>query len=368
MSIGSAKSTSGHAAVVRSLKRGVTRTAGVATAVLDTATAVPTGLVEGLTEAFAPGTGAQVRERRLRIVRLLAKAGIGFGIGALVGGPVGAVACLGASFLTTAVSNVAEARTGGIETFRGAIDRRVREKMGDRGVPSWWGKIRAGLAGALDGCRQQYRKGMIAGSATAAGAMAGFSYARGPQDGEADPERSPVSLKQVAGTVARSTTGILGVLINLPGGLVAGSLHAMKEPQAEDDSQLRPILMLCTGMGKALVPAVLGGIVAGPVGAAVASGLGVLVDVTVDGINTIIDGKSGINKSIVGTIDDALQDAIPEELSEEPGYGIYYRLGKGAVIGGRVCVQEGWKRGYYGGSTAVRSMVESPLKAVEPTP
>ena len=72
-----------------------------------------------------------------------------------------------------------------------------------------------------------------------------------------------------------------------------------------------------------------------------------------------------MNTAIYDAIDDSLQEALSEDEDSNSGFGVYYRQGKGATVGARVGLAEGWKRGYYGGVEAVKALIESPFKARE---
>lgn len=349
----------------RRFRKNLANAGGALTAVRKSVTAIPVGLLESTTEVFTPSVEPEKRDSRVRLARLCSNLALGAAAGALVAGGAGAVVGLAVSFVQTAISNVTEEVSGHSEDFQKAVRSKVKSSLeSDSDKVSLKDKLRAVLDGTIEGCKNEWAHGMMSGRARAAGFMDGLSYARKmPGYSSGKKESEPAGLAGHLGHACRVGMGVIGSLLSFPGGLIVGSLEAVKQKDQDLTPTMKPLLRLCTGLGKAVIPGILGGLVAGPVGAAAATGVGLLFDISIDGINTISDGRQGVNNAMYTAIDDSLSEALSEDEASHSGYGVYYRQGKGATVGARVSLAEGWKRGYYGGVEAVKSLVESPFQA-----
>lgn len=349
----------------RRFRKSLANVGGAVSAVRKSVASVPAGILESATEVFSPSTKSDVRDGRLRLAKLGSNLAMGAAAGGLVAGPAGAVVGLALSFVQSAISNVTEEVSGHSKNFQRAVRQRVEDNLGDE-KPSLFQKLKAVTAGTIEGCKSDWNHGMVSGRARTAGFMDGLNYARKmPKYSSGKKEKAPSGVLDTLARTARVGMGVVGSILSFPGGLIVGGLEAVKQENQDLTPTVKPLLRLCTGLGKAIIPGILGGIVAGPAGAAAATGIGLLFDIAVDGVNTISDGRKGLNTSIYEAIDDSLSEALKEDEDSNSGYGVYYRQGKGATVGARVGLAEGWKRGYYGGVEAVKALIESPFKARE---
>ena len=349
----------------RRFRKGLTDVGGAVSAVRKSVASIPAGVLESATEVFSPSTDSQTRSGRLRLAKLGSNLAMGAAAGGLVAGPAGAVVGLALSFVQTAISNVTEEVSGHSKDFQRAVRQRVSESLGDEKT-SLAGKLKAVVSGTVEGCKSEWKHGKVSGRARTAGFMDGLKYARKiPKYSSGKEEEAPSGVLNTLARASRVGMGIVGSVLSFPGGLIVGGLEAVKQQDQDLTPTMKPLLRLCTGLGKAIIPGILGGVVAGPAGAAAATGVGLLFDIAVDGVNTISDGRKGMNTAIYDAIDDSLQEALSEDEDSNSGFGVYYRQGKGATVGARVGLAEGWKRGYYGGVEAVKALIESPFKARE---
>jgi hypothetical protein len=345
---------------------------------------IPGGILESATEVFIPSTPEDTRGKRLRFAKLGANLAMGAAVGGLLAGAPGAIVGLAASFVQSTLANVTEEVSGDSKRFQKDVRERVRtalepasqqnsepeapttfatedESPDAATAPTLGEKLKAMARGTVEGVKSEFHHGKISGSARAAGFMDGLDYDPQIPKLELTGEREGSLAKNLLVKGLRAGMGTIGAILSLPGGLIVGSLEAIKGPEQDFTPNMKPLLRLSSGLGKALIPGVLGAILAGPAGAAVATGAGLLFDIAVDGINTISDGSQGVNNSMYQSIHDSLSENLSEE-EKNSGYGVYYRAGKGAAVGAQVSMSEGWKRGYYGGVDAVRALIESPFQ------
>ena len=347
------------------MRKSVTRASGLVGATRKAVASVPAAILESTTEVFTPSTDHDTRGKRLRFAKLGANLALATAVGGLIAGPPGAIVGLAGAFVQSTLANVTEDIAGDSERFQRDVRSGVQKVLpeeSEEASPNLAGKLKAAASGTLEGIKSEFHHGKISGSARAAGFLDGLDY--DPRIPNLKlPEDNHKSLgKQLLVNGLKASMGVIGAVLSLPGGLIVGSLEAIKGPDQDFTPNMKPLLRLSSGLGKALIPGVLGGIFAGPAGAAVATGAGLLFDIAVDGINTISDGKKGVNSAMYEAIHDSLDENLSEE-EKNSGYGVYYRAGKGAAVGAQVSLAEGWKRGYYGGVEAVKALIESPFQA-----
>lgn len=346
----------------RILRKSMTSVGGLVGATRKAVSSLPAGILESATEVFTPSTDQDTRSKRLRLAKLGSNLALATAVGGLIAGPAGAIVGLAGSFVQATLANVTESIAGDSQRFQGDVRSRVQESLESPDEPTLGDKLKAVVHGTVEGVKSEFHHGRISGSARAAGFLDGLDYdPRLPKLSLPEDPRKSLGKKLLLKGM-KASMGVIGAILSLPGGLIVGSLEAIKGPEQDFTPNMKPLLRLSSGLGKALIPGVLGGIFAGPAGAAVATGAGLLFDIAVDGINTISDGREGVNSSM----HEAIHDSLSENLSEEEknsGYGVYYRAGKGAAVGAQVSLAEGWKRGYYGGVEAVKALLESPFQA-----
>lgn len=368
----------------RIIRKSVTTASGLLGATRKSMASAPGGILESATEVFYPSTNEDLRAKRLRFAKLGSNLALGAAAGGLVAGPPGAIVGLAISFVQSTLANVTDEVSGDSERFRKDIRNAVQNELRKEPTPtdsdteakaettedksqpyvekpSLRDKLKALVKGAAEGVKSEFEHGKVSASARAAGFIDGLDYDPRIPKLKLDTGDERGLAKNLLVKGLRAGMGVIGAVLSLPGGLIVGSLEAIKGPEQDFSSNMKPLLRLSSGLGKAVIPGILGGIFAGPAGAAVATGAGLLFDIAIDGINTISDGKRGVNKSMYESIHDSLTENLSEE-EKNSGYGVYYRAGKGAAVGAQVSLAEGWKRGYYGGVDAVRALIESPFQ------
>ena len=363
----------------RIVRKSLVKASGAINAGKKSLASIPGALIESATEVFTPSTNKATRASRIRLAKLGSNLAIGAAAGGLVAGPAGAVVGLAMSFVQTAVSNVTEATSGHSQKFQENIGKGVRSTLEqskpNKGTanadapaepPSTLAKLKAVFKGTLEGVKSEFRHGKFSGKAQTAGFIDGLNYDRKLPKLSLGKDGDITNIKDAINRTARAGMGVIGSILSFPGGIIVGGLEAIKNEEQDLTPTIKPLLRLCTGLGKAIIPGILGGLVAGPAGAAVATGAGLLFDISVDGINTISDGgEKGVNTAMQVAIEDSLEEALPDDAGNS-GYGTYYRFGKGAAVGAQVSLAEGWKRGYYGGVESLKALIESPFQAKEP--
>jgi len=355
------------ASTQRFLRRTATAVGGYLNAGQKTLTSIPGGILESATEVFTPSVSQEDRAGRLRLARLGSSLALGAAAGGLVAGPAGAVVGLAVSFVKSTVYNATIESSGHSERLQEHVSKSARDFVDERTPegeePGFATKMRAVLRGAAEGCKSEFQHSKVAGKARTAGFMDGLDYSQQLPNLNIKDDDGKLDASTAVSKTLRGAMGVIGSTLSIPGGLIVGALEGIKGPNEDYKATMKPLLRLCTGLGKAIIPGILGGIAAGPAGAAAATGAGLLFDISVDGINTISDGKNGVNRSIFENIDKSLEETLPNSEEAPSGYEVYYRQGVGAAVGAQVGMNEGWKRGYYGGVEAVRALLETPFQA-----
>ncbi len=324
----------------------VVRLAGKALAAAHTLCSLPGNVAVGL--AVAASKGVEVQRSRAAVSYAASSAVVGGALGSLVGGPVGMVCGAFAGYIAGNIGNHLSQRSGMLE--------RQLEAIND-GVQPGQSGIKAAFRALTKGMGITWQDGQQAGQLTV----------RGMLDGAANlpPATSPQSESSTDRGIFKKTMGVVcgatGVLINAPGGAVLGALEALRETdEAKRGEIARPLMLVATNVGKVIPGAFVAALLGGPVGVAVGTAVGVVTA----SLTSIIDGKSGIHSGITRQVEKAVQEAHQGEPPAQD-LRVFYRAGKGAVVGAVSGTRQGWWRGYAGGVNIADDLVSVPGDAIK---
>lgn len=329
----------------RRVRTTVTRAAGFVSGVLNAASGIPEGAVAGY--MAHRGRDADSIRKALAVTQLTAHTLAGGAIGWLIGGPAGLVCGLAAGYIGGSLGNYMENRStqldSTVEHVKAAADAKP-------------GLIKSVWAGMSQGAREGFAQGSVSGQATAAGALDAVSFLR-----QHDPQR-PEGLvpKRPLAHASGVLFGAAGVLINAPAGAVLGALESIHEQdKATAPSDLsRHLLLLATNIGKVLPGVLVGTLVAGPLGLLAGTAVGVLTA----SVTSMVDGKAGFHPRLVRTVRESVDQAHGGTECPDSAR-VFYRAGKGAVVGFWTGLMEGWREGRDAGIQLVRDGISGPVTA-----
>ncbi|MEW6284451.1 MAG: hypothetical protein AB1758_37905 [Candidatus Eremiobacterota bacterium] len=341
MRVGPNTSSPGRPA--RWVRTAVAGAAGLANGLYSAANGVPEGLVAGLM-AHRGAEPASIR-KAVAVTQLVTNTLAGAVVGGLVAGPAGLVMGAAAGYVTGTVGNYMEHRSQQLD----AVVDRIRAGSG--------GVLRALWTGASQGAVQGFRFGRVSGAATAAGFLDGVREVGKAPSATVSPELAPRTLLEGAASVL---FGVAGVLINAPAGAVLGSLRSVHDPARPTPTRLeRHLLLLATNVGKVLPGVVLGSLIPGPVGILAGTAVGLLTA----SITSMVDGKAGFHPGLVNTVRQAVASSHGQEECPDSAR-VFYRGGRGTVVGFCAGLREGWRAGCEAGVQIVRDGLSGPDTSV----
>ena len=341
---------------------------GVTTAIHN----VTLGVKEGYNQAVKPGKDLSVRKNELSKLSAINRTITGTAIGALVWGPIGLVLGGITGYVSSSVKIFMDNRSGGMDNLISAVDDRVAaqiDKLPKKEETSKFRKALNGMvAGGIAGMKEGWTRGKHVGRGAGAGILSGTQFIikdlkenkefkRTVEPKVKNDDERGVFNKLITRTVG-TISGLCGVLMNAPGGVVEGSLHTV-EMGVNRKELTRPLLLFATNAGKILPPALVGAAIGGPVGAAVGTAVGLISG----SLATIIDGKYGFNRGIVSKVHKAVNEVVEDDSGK--GYAIYHSGAKGALVGAYAGVKEGWHLGYKGGVEFMDGLFETPKEAAK---
>ena len=357
----------------RMVRKNIARAAGVVSGVVGIARKMPVGFAQGVEKALHPEHDVATRKKKFSRLSVMSGVAVGSAVGAAAFGPVGLVLGATGGYITSVIGNFLDNKSGMLDSFINNVDKKVDEqidKLPKKEESSSLRKaINAGVAGALEGAADGWEKGKVIGSGVAAGLMSGASFIANDLKETVPDVKQEIKQTQkekdkhgIIGKGVRIGMGLMsgaaGVMMNVPGGAIEGSLEAV-EVGFHRKEITRPLLLFATNAGKVLPTALVGAALGGPVGAAVGTAVGLITG----SLTTLIDGKYGFNRGIIRKIDRAIGEVVED--SSGKGYAIYHNAAKGALVGSYAGLKEGWSLGYKGGSEIVDGIFETPLEAAK---
>lgn len=363
--------------VARLTRKSVARVAGVVSGTFSAVKNIPVGFAQGVEKALHPDHDVSVRKKNISKIATMQSVVAGSAVGALLLGPVGLVLAGAGGYIGSVTGNYLDNKAGLMDSLisrvDSAVDNQINKLPKKEESTSFRKALNAGFTGAFEGAKEGWDKGRHIGSGTAAGFMSGAKFiAKDIKDNTREVQKE-IKLKKelgiknqdkhgILGKVVRAVmgtvAGVSGVMLNVPGGMVEGSLAAV-EPGFHRKDITRPLLLIATNAGKILPPALAGAALGGPVGAAVGTAVGLITG----SLTTLIDGKFGFNRGIINKIDRAIGEAVED--GSERGFALYHNATKGAFVGAYAGLKEGWSLGYKGGSEIVDGIFETPFEAAK---
>lgn len=333
----------------RKLRAGTARAAGAVWGAFNACNGVAQGLVAGYmaNREYSPGS---IR-KAVAATQLSCSVLGGAALGTLVGGPAGLVCGAAAGYVAGSLENYMEHRSQQLDQLLEHLETRIdRTTEEARGV---WGTVKAMGVGAVTASKLGWRHGNVSGSSVAAGAMAGVRHLREEKCEDSGQRPQPKSLLERASGLL---FGAAGVLINGPAGAVLGALESVHHSEKPEPTGLsRHLLLLATNLGKVLPGVLVGSMVPGPVGILAGTVVGVLTA----SITSMVDGRRGFHPGLVRAVRGAVDDSHGEEECPDSAR-VFFRGGKGAVVGLVTGVREGWKTGYDAGIQLLRDGLSGP--------
>jgi len=327
-------------------KQRAVKLAARALAVGHTLCSLPGNVAVGL--AAAAGKGADVQRSRAAISYAASSAAVGGALGSLVGGPVGMVCGAFAGYIAGNIGNHLLQRSG-------LLDRQLEAVS--QGIQPDQGLFKTAFKALGKGIGITWNDGQQAGQLAVRGMLDGVANLPPATIPQPDAGSDKGILKKTLGVVCGAT----GVLINAPGGAVLGALEALNDnDEARHGEIARPLMLVATNVGKVIPGAFVAAVLGGPVGVAVGTAVGVVTA----SLTSIIDGKSGIHSGITRQVEKAVQEAHEGEPPPQD-LQVFYRAGKGAVVGAVSGTKQGWWRGYAGGVNIAADLVSVPGAAVK---
>lgn len=332
-------------------------------AAVDSVLAIPQSLQVGLDTAN--GVNEEITKTRVfkwnvatnAVAGLVAGAALGplgmaVGLTTIAGlAPVAAVGGLFAGLLKGTIEAHLSAKSGANDSYVKKTRERIEERLEGDEDPS---KLKTAWVGLSEGVKQAFQSRKETAKIQLSGAMDGIEYLREADKIIKPSAKEPKKMGMFKKTVAL-LCGVSGVMINAPGGLISGMLESLKDTKTYKQSALaRTTLLMATNLGKLMPGAVIGSLVAGPLGGVVGAAVSAGVGIVTNSIPSMVDGRDGINRAIQRPLEHAVNEAHGQGEHRE-NLRVYYRAGKGGVVGANVGTKEGWKAGYQGGIEMVES-------------
>ncbi|MGE0494618.1 MAG: hypothetical protein AB7S38_35745 [Vulcanimicrobiota bacterium] len=352
----------------RGLRKLLVKAAGWGLAGFNALCGIPEGIAVGL------GVARGKSKEQIRAISAtsyaLSNTVMGGAAGWLVGGPVGMICGAAAGYVAGNIANHLESRSHSIDTLLDNVTEKVDKANKNVSKNNDVGRAtRGALVGAWEGLKTNFELGKTAGTILAAGAADGFDHvieelkAEKPAEEAADKplKNQPMGIGKALKMGMGVLCGATGVLINAPGGAIIGALESLKGPDETERVQIaKPLMLFATNIGKVIPGAVVAGAIGGPVGVAIGTAVGVITA----SLTSIIDGKYGFNRAVVKEVDKAVSAAHGEDIPKD-NLRVFYRAGKGAVVGAMAGLKEGWELGYKGGIEIAEDLASTPKEAVE---
>ena len=257
-----------------------------------------------------------------------------------------------------------EARSGAGDQMISEISEEVEKTIAGKG--SFRQGVSAVVSGATGGVKRGFHSRENSAKPMLSGVFDGISEAKEDfQTSKASKVKGLSGNQSPAARALMTASGVLfgvvGVMINAPGGLVLGVIESLSDSKDSTPSQMtKNTTFWATNIGKYLPPAIVGAAVGGPVGVALATG----VACATGSVPSIIDGRSGLNRKIARPVENAVKEAHGEDGVKE-NLRAYYRAGKGAVVGFSAGIREGWKAGFQSGVDAVGNGIGSMTDSIQ---
>ncbi len=361
----------------RLTRKTIARVAGVVSGVANAVKNIPVGLTQGVEKALHPDHDVALRKKNLARIATMESVALGSAVGAAVFGPVGLILGGAGGYIGSVINNFIDNKAGLMDSLISRVDTAVDDQISKLPKKEESSSIRkavnAGVMGAIEAAKEGWEKGKYIGSGSAAGLISGAKFIakdlkenakevrkeikHNKELGIKNPDKHGIlgkTVRRIMGTV----TGLSGVMLNVPGGMVEGSLEAV-DVGFHRKEITRPLLLFATNAGKVLPTAMVGAALGGPVGAAVGTAVGLITG----SLTTLIDGKYGFNHGIIRRIDRAIGEVVED--GADKGYAIYHNATKGALVGAYAGLKEGWSLGYKGGSEIVDGIFETPFEAAK---
>ncbi len=343
----------------RRVRKGFLKAASTGMAIYESVVSLPESIALGLDTAN--GASHEVKRTHSTRLSILSNTLAGAAVGSALGGPVGLVCGGVMGFLSGTMSNHLAAKSGVADQRVKNVSDKVSTSIGEsKGA---WGKIKGAVAGAFHGTKEAFQTRKTTATIQLAGALDGIEHVReakeaGEFSSHVESTTSKKAQSRFGGLLQKSVglvCGVSGVMINAPGGLIIGMLESVKDSKNYKPDQLtKSTMLLATNVGKFLPAAAVAAVLGGPVGIATSTAVGVATA----SLDSIIDGRFGVNRRIAGPVERAVNEAHGEENYQE-NLRAYYRAGKGAVVGLSVGVDQGWKTGRQGGIDIVSDLVDA---------
>lgn len=366
--------------LARKARKAVSTVTGLANASLSSVTGIAKGVTVGINKSLHPEKDIATLKKDLARFSIMGRAAVFAAAGSLLFGPIGLVLGGAGGYISGAISNYLDNRSkvsdSFIENVGSAINKQIDKLPKKEESTSFRKALNAAVIGGKEGARQGWKTGKIIGEGTGAGLISGAKFIaadvretlKNARDVRELNKKLPPYKNQphkesnLAGKAFRIAMGALcaasGVIMNVPGGMVEGSLEAV-EISSNRKELTRPLLLFSTNAGKVVPPAVIGAALGGPVGAAAGTAAGIVTA----SLTTIIDGKYGFNRRIVNRVDRAIGEVI-EDPGEGEGYAVYHNAAKGTLVGAYAGLKEGMLLGYKGGAEFADGLFEAPDEAV----
>ena len=344
----------------RRLRKAFLQAAATGMASYHAVVSLPESIQLGL-DTYA-GASQDVKKIHTTKLSILSNTMAGGALGCALGGPVGLVCGSVVGFLSGTIANHLASKSGLADRQIDSVSARVSQSVGDQKNP--YRKLKAIATGAFYGTQEAFKNRKTTAKIQLAGTLDGLAHVRQASgSGELSKPLAITATSQTSGPLSRllqRATGLIcgvsGVMINAPGGMIIGTLESLKETQKGQPSQLsKTTMLLATNVGKFLPAAAVGAILGGPVGIAASTAVGVVTA----SLDSMIDGRFGVNRRISKPVEKAVNEAHGEENYQE-NLGAYYRAGKGAVVGFSVGMEQGWKTGYQGGVDIACDLLATP--------
>lgn len=346
----------------RKIRKGFLGLTSAGAAVYNGILGIPEGIAIGL--GASKGDSKEKLRARAGAVNLVTKTAAAAVIaGALGGGPMIIGAAAVAGLIGSAVSNHISAFTGKLDENIDTISKAARGKNHETNEKLNLGQTLKGLPkAAASGFKSAAKNSLTNGRILTAGVLDGveFSYKnrRGlvSNTGKVEGQKES-TLRSALKLAAGGIFGLVGSMINAPGGFVVGALRSLEteDGQTAPKEMTNTLMFLATNIAK-LMPGSLAGSVGGSAGFSVGAATG--------SITSIIDGKDGFHKGIVRQVDLSLDQAHDGEEAKD-NLRAYYRAGKGAVVGGVTGVHEGWRVGFESGAKIMDSVLDLGKSSVD---
>ncbi len=359
--------------ISRRARKAFATTAGIINGAVTATHNISLGMKIGYNQAVKPGKDISQRKKELSKLSIINRTITGAVAGSVIWGPVGLVLGGMTGYVSASLKSFMDNKSGGMDNLIKAVDSRVArqmDKLPRKQESSTLRKvINSVYAGGIAGMKEGWTRGKQIGQGSGAGLLSGAQFilqdirennSPGNSNGPVLKDSSDRGI--ITKTLIRSVgvvSGISGILMNAPGGIVEGSLHSVE--MGENRREItRPLLLFATNAGKIFPPALVGAAIGGPLGAAVGTAVGLVSG----SLSTIIDGRYGFNRGITRKVQNAVNEVVDEDITRK-GNSIYHNSAKGSLVGAYAGIKEGWRLGYRGGVEFMDNIFEIPTEAAK---